>query len=135
MFYLGNLDILWCQPIKLMQVVSTSEVLKLYFNWSKNSEILGHENTYFLIRSLNFWSKVFIFNFWRSQCSRLLSPCTSKGDEKNFKKMSFHQYSWNSEVEKTWISLIGWPHKSFIAYVKSFCMHVYEKGSQLLRKN
>ena len=28
------------------------------------------------------------------------------------KSMSFHQYSWNSEVETTWISLIGWHHKT-----------------------
>ena len=26
--------------------------------------------------------------------------------------MSFHQYSWHSEAEITWISLIGWPHKT-----------------------
>ena len=25
----------------------------------------------------------------------------------------FHQYSWNSEVETTWISLIGWPYRMF----------------------
>ena len=29
---------------------------------------------------------------------------------KNLKSRSFHQYSWNSEVETTWISLIRWPH-------------------------
>ena len=28
------------------------------------------------------------------------------------KSMSFHQYSWNSEVDTTWISLIGWHHKT-----------------------
>ena len=27
---------------------------------------------------------------------------------KKIKSMSFYQYSWNSEVETTWISLIGW---------------------------
>ena len=26
--------------------------------------------------------------------------------------MLFHQYSWNSGVETTWISLIGWHHKT-----------------------
>ena len=31
---------------------------------------------------------------------------------KKIKTLSFHQYSWNSEVEKTWITLIGWPHKT-----------------------
>ena len=31
---------------------------------------------------------------------------------KKIKSMLFHQYSWNSEVETTWISLIGWHHKT-----------------------
>ena len=31
---------------------------------------------------------------------------------KKLKSMSFHQYSWNSEVETTRISLIGWHHKT-----------------------
>ena len=35
---------------------------------------------------------------------------------KKIKTMLFHQYSWNSEVEKTWISLIGLPHKTSTAY-------------------
>ena len=26
--------------------------------------------------------------------------------------MPFYQYSWNSKVETTWISLIGWLHKT-----------------------
>ena len=29
-----------------------------------------------------------------------------------------HQYSWNSEVETTWISLIGWPQKMSNTYYK-----------------
>ena len=36
---------------------------------------------------------------------------------KKIKSMLFHQYSWNSEVETTWISLIGWPHKTSNKYV------------------
>ena len=35
---------------------------------------------------------------------------------KKIKSMSFHQYSWNSEVEATWISLIGWHHKTSSTY-------------------
>ena len=35
---------------------------------------------------------------------------------KKIKSMSFHQYSWNSEVETTWISSIGWHHKTSIIY-------------------
>ena len=38
---------------------------------------------------------------------------------KKMKSMSFHQYSWNSEVETTWISLIGWHHKTSSRYVHS----------------
>ena len=32
------------------------------------------------------------------------------------KSMSSHQYPWNSEVETTWISLIGWHHKTSSMY-------------------
>ena len=32
------------------------------------------------------------------------------------KSMSFHQYSWNSEVETNWISLIDWHHKTSTTY-------------------
>ena len=35
---------------------------------------------------------------------------------KKTKSTSFHHYSWNSEVETTWISLIGWHHKTSIQY-------------------
>ena len=31
---------------------------------------------------------------------------------KKIKSMSSHQFSWNSEVEATWISLICWHHKT-----------------------
>ena len=64
------------------------------------------------MKNLNFWSKSFILNFWSSWCSRLLRPCTKWRGQKKLKSMSFHQYSWNSEVETTWISLIGWHHKT-----------------------
>ena len=36
---------------------------------------------------------------------------------KKIKSMSFHQYSWNSEVKTTWISLIGWPQKTSNMYI------------------
>ena len=35
--------------------------------------------------------------------------------------MSFHQYSWNSEVETTWISFIGWHHKISTIYLLYLC--------------
>ena len=67
------------QPIKLIQVVSTSE---FYECWVKT----------------------------------LQEP-----KETIFKKKetprSFHQYSWNSEVDITWISFIGWPLKTSRMYV------------------
>ena len=36
---------------------------------------------------------------------------------KKIKTMLFHWYSWNSEVKVFWISLIGWPQKTFSAYI------------------
>ena len=44
----------------------------------------------------------------------LLRPCPKCRGPKKIKSMLFHQYSWNSEVETTWIILIGWPHKTSI---------------------
>ena len=32
--------------------------------------------------------------------------------KKKINSSSFRQYSWNSEVETTWIRLIGWHHKT-----------------------
>ena len=69
------------------------------------------------MRNLNFWSKFFILNFWSSQCWRLLRPCTKWRGQKKMKSISFHQYSWNSEVETTWIGLIGWHHKTSNRYL------------------
>ena len=34
----------------------------------------------------------------------------------------FHQYSWNSAVVTTWISMIGWPQKTSITYLCPMCM-------------
>ena len=47
----------------------------------------------------------------------LLRPYTKWRGQKKIKTTSFHQYPWNSEVETTWISLIGWPLKTSIDYV------------------
>ena len=69
------------------------------------------------MRNLNCWSKICILNFWRSQCLRLLRPCRKWRGWKKIKSTSFHQYSWNSEVETTWISLIGWHHKTSSTYL------------------
>ena len=64
------------------------------------------------MRNLNFWSKIFILNFWSSQFLKLPRPCNKSRGQKKIKSKSFHQYSWNSEVETTWISLIDWHHKT-----------------------
>ena len=42
----------------------------------------------------------------------LLRPRNKWRGQKKIKSRSFHQYSWNSEVDTSWISLIGWPHKT-----------------------
>ena len=59
---------------------------------------------------------MFILNFWSSQCLRLLRPCIKWRGRKKIKSTSFHQYSWNSEVETTWISMIGWHNKTSKGY-------------------
>ena len=38
---------------------------------------------------------------------------------KKIKPKWIHQYSWNFEVETTWISLIGWLHKTSTKYIMS----------------
>ena len=43
---------------------------------------------------------------------------------KKIKSMSFHQYSWNSEVETTWISLIGWHHKTSTTYIPASLSYI-----------
>ena len=53
----------------------------------------------------------------------LLRPCTKWRGRKKIKSTSFNQYSWNSKVETTWISLIGWHHKtSSVEYVCYFVL-------------
>ena len=47
----------------------------------------------------------------------LLRPCR-KPMEQFWKQIGlFHQYSWNSEVETRWISLIRWPLRTSNTYV------------------
>ena len=72
---------LWMAPkeftfSKVLKFFCGHEVLKLYFSGQKIHvfEILEHKNTCFLIRNLNFWSRIVILIFWRSQCSRPLRP-------------------------------------------------------------
>ena len=84
------------------------EILKLYFYWSKNS----HRAPKYL------FLKILVENFhtqflkqWMFEASEALHKV-----EDTKKKMSFHQYSWNSEVETSWISLIGWPYYLSFTY-------------------
>ena len=72
-------------------------------------EILGHQNTYFFMRNLNFWS---IFQYLKESMFEASEALQKMEGKKKIKSTSFHQYSWNSEVETTWISLIGWHHKT-----------------------
>ena len=44
---------------------------------------------------------------------------------KEIKSTLFHQYSWNSEVETTWISLIGWHHKTSNGKVSYIWCHIH----------
>ena len=44
------------------------------------------------------------------------APQKPSGTKKMFSR-SFHQYSWNSEVETTWKSLICWQHRTSNGYV------------------
>ena len=108
-------------------------MIKTFDNCVILRQIYGLWNTYFLMRNLNFWSKIFILNFLSSQCPRLLRSCTKWRGWKKIKSTSFHQYSWNSEVETTWISLIGWHHKTSILYPMNICFVASE--FILLQKN
>ena len=65
------------------------------------------------MRNLNFWSKHFILNFWSIQFLRLLRNEREWFWRKQGRSVGF---SSNSEVEATWISLIGWPHKTSSSY-------------------
>ena len=50
----------------------------------------------------------------------------TKGTNK-IQTISFHQYSWNSEVETSWISLIGWPHRTSSKYL---CKRIIADSAQ-----
>ena len=72
------------------------EVFKSHFKYSKEIqvfEILGHQNIHFSMRNSNFWSKLFIINFWSSQCLRLLRPCRDKRECWEFKHMCIKEYA------------------------------------------
>ena len=87
----------------------------MYFKWSKNSiswNIRAPKYPFFN-EELKIWSKLFILNFWSSQFLRLLRPC--RNERKWFWRKQGR--SVDSEVEATWASLIGWPHKTSIMYL------------------
>ena len=61
----------------------------------------------------NQWTKLFFYS--------KSFPHISAGPQK--KKRSFRWFSCNSEVEATWTSLIGWPHKTSSIYVLCTILH------------
>ena len=78
--------------------------------------MLGYLISNYLFLNEECFEAVNVWGFW--------GPATSQGDKK-IKSKSFHQYSWNSKVGTTWISLIGWPQKTSNMYivVYIFCWH------------
>ena len=65
---------------------------------------------------------MFILNFRSSQFLRLPRPCNKSRGQKKMKPKSFHQYSWNSEVETTWINLICWPYRTSSTVLHKVCV-------------
>ena len=49
------------------------------------------------------------------------------------KPMSFHPYSWNSEVKTTWISLIGWPDPQYLYSLGSIESELDQVGSNWIK--
>ena len=58
----------------------------------------GLKNWLFQNVGMKFWTKIVILRFWG-----FWGPAENRGDKK-IKTILIHQYSWNSEVETTWIS-------------------------------
>ena len=63
------------------------------------------------MRNSNFWSKLFIINFWSSQCLRLLRPCRDKRECWEFKHMCIKEYA-NIWLVKLALNLID--HKIYL---------------------
>ena len=49
--------------------------------------------------------------------------------------MSFHQYSWNSEVKTMWIILIGWHHKTSNNYLLKCTVSTYNRKGRVGNEN
>ena len=67
------------------------------------------------MRYLNSWSKLFIL-FLKQSMFEASEALQKPSGIKKLRSMLFHQYSWNSEVETTWISLICWAHRTSSMY-------------------
>ena len=73
------------------------------------------------------WSKLFLLQnfmnidgttlFFKQSTFETSEALQKPAGTKKTKSRLFHQYSWNSEVETTWISLILWPHRTSNIYV------------------
>ena len=106
----------WFEWFSLFLMILVNWYEKWYENWHENwfrkliqkMDMKFDSENWYEIWSRKFdpdniqiiFVKIFILNFWSSQCSKLLRPCTKWREQKN-KSMSFHQCSWNSEVETT----------------------------------
>ena len=74
--------------------------------------MLGHLNTYiFFNTKFEFLIQNFHTQVLKQSMFETSEALQQAEGRKKYKSTSFHQYSWNSEVETTWISLIGWHHK------------------------
>ena len=66
----------------------------------------------------------------------LIYVCTSEASQKwqgtiSKKRRLFHWFSCNSEVEATWTSLIGWPHKTSNTYIAAYSCLLRERGTEV----
>ena len=71
--------------------------------------------THFSMKYLHLWSKLLYQIFRKSE--------TLQKPEGWLWKKSFHLNQWNSEVETTWISLIGWSLRTSISYTFTSLVH------------
>ena len=95
------------------------EVLKLYFKCSKDSiswNIRALKYPFFN-KELKFLVQNFHSQFFKQSIFEASEALKQWEGTISKKRRLFHWFSRNSELEATWISLIGWPHKTSSIYV------------------
>ena len=113
------LDVLWGQPINWSKLF----LLQNFMNIDGTTLFSSFLSPLFLTRNLNLWSKIFIFNFWSSQCLRLLRPCIKwRGQKKITIIPSIFMKFWsrNNLVQLDWLTLKDIYYLSFIQSIVSF---------------